>query len=210
MKTKSEIVDGYMTRHTPEGQAIRAELENIWENGYIHGRRDFGAFDVTEELHRQYNKGYANGHDAGKDEAYKELSGWTAEEGKEKIDEAYDKGADDARYELWWAIKKLYLDPSNGGFSMHENPRIFGKYTVFQDILRDYTPEEVIEKVKSYEESKNPAPTNRDKFEALFNEQFPRLWHSYQIAKNGYTSDNGFFIPDSWLDKPYEEPADGN
>lgn len=221
MKTQDKVINDYLERHTPFGPAIRSELSGIWNNGYYHG------YETAERKHEvdtntQYNLGYQHGYDNGKDVAYKELSGWTAEEGKAKFDEAYqegyDKGADDGRSELWWAIKKIVLDASEGGLSMAAVYDIFG-WEYMSDIVRNNTLEEVIEKIKAYDEPRKSAPTNRDKFEELFHEQFPRLWHSYQIAKNGYTSDNGFFIPDSWLDtpykgswldKPYEEPADGN
>lgn len=221
MKTQDEVINDYLERHTPFGPAIRSELSGIWNNGYYHG------YETAErkyevDTNTQYNLGYQHGYDNGKDVAYKELSGWTAEEGKAKFDEAYqngyDKGADDGRSELWWAIKKIVLDASEGGLSMAAVYDIFG-WEYMSDIVRNNTLEEVIEKIKAYDEPRKSAPTNRDKFEELFHEQFPRLWHSYQIAKNGYTSDNGFFIPDSWLDtpykgswldKPYEEPADGN
>jgi len=221
MKTQDEVINDYLERHTPFGPAIRSELSGIWNNGYYHG------YETAErkyevDTNMQYNLGYQHGYDNGKDVAYKELSGCTAEEGKAKFDEAYkegyDKGADDGRSELWWAIKKIVLEESEGGLPIAAVCDIFGS-EYMSDIVRDNTLEEVIEKIKSYDEPMKSAPTNRDKFEELFHEQFPRLWHSYQIAKNGYTSDNGFFIPDSWLDKPYkapwldkpyEEPADGN
>ena len=203
MRTKDEVINGFLERHTPEGQVIRSELNGVWDSGYQAGLR-YNEKKLEIETTRQYNKGYLNGLKEAQDQGYQN---------------GYDKGADDARYVLWHTIKKLYLNPDEDGISAMDVMGIFGAHHIFSDILRNYTPEEVIEKVKSYEESKKSAPTNRDKFEELFHEQFPRLWYSYQIAKNGYTSDNGFFIPDSWLDKPYkalwldkpyEEPADGN
>lgn len=168
-------------------------------NDYLKRHTPFGPA-IRSELSGIWNNGYHHGYE-------------TAEK---KAKDKYE--ADDGRYELWQAIKKIVLEVSEGGLPVAAVYDIFGS-EYMADIVHENTPEEIIEKVKSYEESKKPAPTNRDKFEELFHEQFPRLWHSYQIAKNGYTSDNGFFIPDSWLDKPYkapwldkpyEEPADGN
>lgn len=209
MKTKDEVIDGYLTRHTPEGQVIRSELNGIWDNGYRSGyetaeRKAKDKYEVDTNM--QYNLGYQHGYDNGKDVAYKELSGWTVEEGKAKFDEAYhegyDEGADDARYELWWAIKKLYLNPDEGGISAMDVMRIFGEHHIFSDILRNYTPEEVIEKVKSYEESKISAPTNRDKFEEVFGIRPDEDRQSVVlVSRNGCPH----YID---LDKPYKEPED--
>ena len=229
MKTKDEVINGFLERHTPEGQAIRSELDGIWRNGYHNGYADAEqvAKDKYEvDTNMQYNLGYQHGYDNGKDVAYKELSGWTAEEGKAKLGEAYqngydkgyatgleeaqdqnyqngyDKGADDARYELWWTIKKLYLVPYDGGFSINDNWEIFGGYVNFSDILRNYTPEEVIEKVKSYEEPKKSAPTNRDKFEEVFGIRPDEGRQSVVlVSRNGCPH----YID---LDEPYKEPEE--
>ena len=194
MKTKDEVINGYLERHTPEGQTIRSELENIWENGYIRGRRDFGALDVTEELHRQYNKGYANGYDAGKDvEAYQD---------------GYDKGADDARYVLWWAVSKVILSPDRGGLGGIAVEKIFNTYFL-EDIFMNFTPEEIIKKVKDYKEGpKKSAPTNRDKFEEVFgltiecNTNLDRDRRAFTIQ----SKDESWRKKQSeWLDSPYKE-----
>jgi len=88
MKTQDEVINDYLERHTPFGPAIRSELSGIWNNGYYHG------YETAErkyevDTNTQYNLGYQHGYDNGKDVAYKELSGWTAEEGKAKFDEVY-------------------------------------------------------------------------------------------------------------------------
>ena len=220
MKTQDEVINDYLERHTPFGPAIRSELMDIWNNGYYHGyetaeRKAKDKYEVDTNM--QYNLGYQHGYDNGKDVAYKELSGWTAEEGKAKFDEAYkngyDKGADDGRSELWWAIKKLYLDTSEGGLTIADMAKIFGEFDLVSDVLRKFTPEEFIEKIKAYEESKKSAPTNRDKFEEVFgvtiecDTNLDRDRRAFTIQ----SKDEGWRKKQSeWLDLPYEEPADGN
>jgi len=219
MKTQDEVINDYLERHTPFGPATRSELGGIWNNGYHHGyetaeRKAKDKYEVDTNM--QYNLGYQHGYDNGKDVAYKELSGWTAEEGKAKFDEVYqegyDKGADDGRSELWWAIKKIVLEESEGGLPVAAVCDIFGSEYML-DIVRDNTPEEVIEKVKSYEESKNSAPTNRDKFEEVFgmtiecDTNLDRDRRAFTIQ----SKDESWRKKQSeWLDLPYEEPADGN
>jgi len=209
MKTQDEVINDYLERHTPFGPAIRSELSGIWNNGYYHGyeiaeRKAKDKYEVDTNM--QYNLGYQHGYDNGKDVAYKELSGWTAEEGKAKFDEVYqegyDKGADDARSELWWAIKKLYLDTSEGGLTIADIAKIFGEFDLVSDVLRKFTPEEFIEKIKAYAESKKSAPTNRDKFKEVF------PYSPNDISRVFSLGDNGIFIPDSWMDKPYKEPEE--
>jgi len=188
MKTKDEVIDGYLSRHTPEGQVIRSELDGIWRNGYEAGLR-YNEKKLDIETTRQYNMGYANGVEAGRNMVV-------------TYEGAYDKGADDGRYELWWAIKKLYLNPDEGGLSAMDVVELFGEHHIFSDILRNYTPEEVIEKVKSYEESKKSAPTNRDKFEELLGYKL--------LGKDLSFVDEDGEIHRLDLDESYKEPSDGN
>ena len=201
MKTQDEVINDYLERHTPFGPAIRSELSGIWNNGYYHG------YETAErkyevDTNTQYNLGYQHGYDNGKDVAYKELSGWTAEEGKAKFDEVYqegyDKGADDGRSELWWAIKKIVLEESEGGLPSAALYDIFGS-EYMSDIVRDNTLEEVIEKIKAYDEPMKSAPTNREKFEEVFGFRPEEHRNSLVImAENG---DLRKII----LDEPYEE-----
>ena len=192
MKTKDEVINGFLERHTPEGQVIRSELNGVWDSGYHKGY----AVQVEElnkryeeELNRQYNKGYANGLKEAQDQNYQN---------------GYDKGADDARYVLWWAVSNIILSPEHGGLGGIANERIFGTYFL-EDIFMNFTPEEIIEKVKDYKEGpKKSAPTNREKFEEVFGFKPDMNRQSLVIM-----SANGD-LRKILLDEPYEEPADGN
>lgn len=194
MRTKEEVVNDFLERRTPEEQAIRAELEGLWEEGYNAGIL-YNEKKINEEGNRQYNHGYANGVVAGKEMVLP---------GVDIYKEGYDKGADDARYVLWWAVSKVILSPDRGGLGGIAVEKIFNTYFL-EDIFMNFTPEEIIEKVKDYKEGpKKSAPTNRDKFEEVFGFRPEEHRNSLVImAENG---DLRKII----LDKPYEEPADGN
>lgn len=193
MASKDELIDSFFTRHVVDDSLVRAELHGIWESGYQEGLLD-NEEKIKEEGNRQYNHGYANGVVAGKEMVLPGVDIY-----QEGYQEGYDKGADDARYELWWAIKKLYLNPSEDGLLPSEICEIFGEYHIINDILQNFTPEEVIEKVKSYEESKKSALTNKDKFKEDFSFIAGEILHT---SLNGV---RGFFVTDDWANRAYEE-----
>ena len=148
MKTKDEVIEGFMERHCallmdanmPAYNTIRSQLGGIWENGYKTGWNDL---DATNTKH--YNDGYSHGKDA----AYQELSGWTPRESKDMINEAYQRGLTDA----WKAAKKIVC--AEGGFTYQELLEIFGEGSpedIWEDVLKYNTAQEAIEKIKAWEE----------------------------------------------------------
>ena len=62
-------------------------------------------------------------------------------------DTAYQRGLDDA----WEAIKKVVLNPDEGGMSVPNLFEIFGNRSM-QNVFRNYSASEVIAKLKAYEE----------------------------------------------------------
>lgn len=107
------------------------------------------------------------------------------------------KGKVEGLYELWDTIKWLVAA------DQWTVSNALGKNIVLFDDWLCSTPEEVIEKVKAYRKKmEQPVPTNRDKFE----EMFP--YSPNDISRVFSCGDNGIFIPDSWMDKPYEGPEE--
>jgi hypothetical protein len=62
-------------------------------------------------------------------------------------DTAYQRGLDDA----WEAARKVALNTKDGGLSIEKLGEIFDRYTL-QQVLKDYTAKQTIEKLKVYEE----------------------------------------------------------
>ena len=106
MKTKDEVINGFMERHCallmdanmPAYNTIRSQLGGIWRNGYMAGI-NCSEQSVEAAKHRWYEEGY----DKGKAESYQELSGWTPRESKDMINEAYQRGLTDA----WETARKI-------------------------------------------------------------------------------------------------------
>lgn len=63
--------------------------------------------------------------------------------------EAYDRGLNDC----WQMIKRLYLTKKSDSITTIERGEIFGKTSIY-DILRDFTPQQALEKIRAWEEKK--------------------------------------------------------
>lgn len=62
-------------------------------------------------------------------------------------DDVYNKGLND----LWNLTKKIVLSEGDGGYSLEEVGNIFG-YRDLESILKVFTPQEALAKVKAYKE----------------------------------------------------------
>ena len=70
---------------------------------------------------------------------------------QKRIDEAYQKGAEDGRNETWEVARKIALYRDEGGTSILDLTKIFDCCTI-QQVFRRYTVSEAIAKLKAYEE----------------------------------------------------------
>lgn len=75
------------------------------------------------------------------------------------FDGEYHKGFDDGekhgQEEAWWAVKKIYGVPDNGALTTTEVAELFGGDGIGFDyciIPEEYTAQEVIDKIKAYEQ----------------------------------------------------------
>ena len=69
---------------------------------------------------------------------------------KSKVDEAYNKGLNDGRNEVFKLAKKIVLNQQYGGLSIGELKKIFG-FGSPTEILRRYTLQEALAKLEAYE-----------------------------------------------------------
>lgn len=73
---------------------------------------------------------------------------------QKRIVEAHQRGVEDGRNETWEAAKKIFGSNTDGGYCMEQIREILGKRSLFftTDVIRQCTINEVIEKLKAYEE----------------------------------------------------------
>lgn len=68
----------------------------------------------------------------------------------------FDEGEKHGQEETWWAVKKIYGNPSDGGLSTLKVSTLFGEGLAFDcnynTIPERYTAQEVIDKIKAYEQ----------------------------------------------------------
>jgi len=127
---------------------IRKTIESVKDmkiqvggiNNYLsilEGRvRDDYQKQVDDAYQRGYDKGYADKTNNDK-------------VGKELAKDIYQRGLNDA----WEAARKIVVNTNNGGIASHTLRKIFGTQN-FSIIMRANTAQEVIAKLKAYEEQK--------------------------------------------------------
>ena len=105
--------------------------------------------DTTDiENLEELNSGYINKHFGSlQDTAYKK--GLNDGESKCRYCNEYQRGLDDA----WEVARRIALNSNDGGLSIEELDEIFGCYTL-QQVFRQYSAQQTIEKIKDYEEQK--------------------------------------------------------
>ena len=74
----------------------------------------------------------------------------TANVDKDVRTEAYNKGLEDGRNEVWELAKKIASNHSEGGFSIKELIKIFG-IALVKDIFKEYSAQEALAKLEAYE-----------------------------------------------------------
>ena len=110
--------------------------------------------DDLKELNSDYiNEHYGSLQDEayqkGYDKGYADKTN-NDEVGKELAKDVYQRGLDDG----WEAARKIFVSTTDGGYSMGQIREILGKRSLFcaTDVIRQFTINEVIEKLKAYEE----------------------------------------------------------
>lgn len=98
-----------------------------------------------------YQKGFEDGKkEAESNEAIEQAKADAFNKGmlfkNEKIHDAYQRGLDDA----WKCAKKIVSDEENGGMGGVELMHVFNRICI-DKILKDFTAEEAIDKIKAYE-----------------------------------------------------------
>ena len=121
-------------------------VESIWEiqDALVEVSK------TCQEEQKNTDEAYQKGYDAG----------IIASSYVDKSDEAYQRGLDDA----WEAARKIVLSPDEGGLSVHNLFKIFGRDTS-RYALKNYSASEAIEKLKAYDEIKVG-----DEVESLYND----------------------------------------
>ena len=152
------VTDGIMAigfyNGVSEPTTFYESLENIEELTADYINEHYG--DLQDDAYeRGHGIGYKQGYEDGKKEAE---SSEAIEQAKadafnkgmlfknEKIHDAYQRGLDDA----WKCAKKIVSDEENGGMGGVELMHVFNRICI-DKILKDFTAEEAIDKIKVYE-----------------------------------------------------------
>lgn len=77
----------------------------------------------------------------------------------------FDEGEKHGQEETWWAVKKIYGVPDNGALTTTEVAELFGGDRMGFDyciIPEEYTAQEVIDKIKAYEQKRDKRDIESD------------------------------------------------
>ena len=125
-----------------------------WEYEYprndCNGGGGYGAV-IKGERHESsdYERGYKQGYEARKNDESKSAR-MIVDYDADLLKATYEEGLNDA----WETARKIRLYPSDGGISIEDLSKIFGNQTHY-DILRDYSAQEAIEKIKAWEDKED-------------------------------------------------------
>ena len=168
MKTRDEVVNkalsDFKTKHASDDNWLKSRVMGAWNSGYTSGKKD--GYDEHDSVWKE------------KHELIDELK-----------HQEYQRGLND----LWYAIRQLELSPADGALSVDEIEKIFGTSIVYS-ILQNVHPENVIDKIRAYEEQQKADEmvfTNADKLKEVFGED------AEDIVSWNRTN---------WLNEPYKEP----
>lgn len=73
----------------------------------------------------------------------------------------FDDGEKHGQEETWWAVKKIYGNPDNGALTTTEVRELFGGDGIGFD-PEEYTAQEAIDKIKSYEQKRDKRDIESD------------------------------------------------
>lgn len=109
---------------------------NIGDKVYLEGK-----ISEYDEKDNTYCVDYSDYH------KFTHTSCWIKDDVLYPADEDYNKGLNDA----WELAKKIVLPRRDGGYSWQKFERIFD-YRDYDSVLKAFTPQEALAKVKEYEE----------------------------------------------------------
>lgn len=162
MKTKEEVIDGFLQRHCallmdanmPAYNAIRSQLDGIWQNGYMAG---INCSEQSVEIakHKWYEEGYNKGYEEGQNRishkpVINELFEVAADKKKAIEDEAYQRGLDDS----WEAARKMVCMNQSECLECFGDGNGQGSSYYYLDGIYKIEPQEAIDKIKAWEEKK--------------------------------------------------------
>ena len=114
--------------------------DSAYAHGYTEAESKYR--EIRDELEKQaYQRGYEEAYDT----AYADAEG-IYESGKRAM---YQKGLKDA----WEAARKIVLPGDVSGIYLADLEEIFDRSSL-QDVIKDYSPSEAIEKIRQYEQEK--------------------------------------------------------
>lgn len=128
-------------------------LKNTQKNSCRGDEIKMGKYNIGDKV---YLEGKISEHDES-DNTYcvdysdywkrSQTSCWIKEEVLHTMDDAYNKGLNDA----WELARKIVLLERDGGYSTQELKRILG-YGGYESVLKAFTPQEALAKVKEYKD----------------------------------------------------------
>ena len=114
--------------------------DSAYAHGYTEAESKYR--EIRDELEKQaYQRGYEEAYDT----AYADAEG-IYESGKRAM---YQKGLKDA----WECARKIVLPGDVSGIYLADLEEIFDRSSL-QDVIKDYSPSEAIEKIQKYEQKK--------------------------------------------------------
>ena len=99
---------------------------------------------INNTIRLAYERGVKDGEEHRETKAIKNM----AEYSQSRFQDGYELGVN----EVWEAVKRFVIAPKDGGLTSEQIEEIFGEYQSLLDIFYNFSAQEVLEKLKAWDE----------------------------------------------------------
>ena len=106
---------------------------------------------ISNTIRLAYERGVKDGEEHREAKALKNM----AEYSQSRFQDGYEQGYEQGVNEVWEAVKRFVIAPKDGGLTSGQIEEIFGDYQSLLDIFHEFSVQEVLEKLKAWDDEQN-------------------------------------------------------
>lgn len=103
---------------------------------------------INNTIRLAYERGVKDGEEHREAKALKNM----AEYSQSRFQDGHEQGYEQGVNEVWEAVKRFVIAPKDGGLTSGQIEEIFGDYQSLLDIFHEFSVQEVLEKLKAWDE----------------------------------------------------------
>lgn len=103
---------------------------------------------INNTIRLAYERGVKDGEEHREAKAIKNMAEYSQSRFQDGFQDGHELGAN----EVWEAVKRFVIAPKDGGLTSEQIEEIFGEYQSLLDIFYNFSVQEVLEKLKAWDE----------------------------------------------------------